>query len=42
MEVKRYNWHMSINAKGVIYVDKGHVISKGSAAHASSVVSSSL
>ena len=42
MEVKRCNWHMSINAKGVMYVDKGHMTSKGSAVHAGSVVSSSL
>lgn len=42
MEVKRCDWHMSINAKGVIYVDKGRVTSKGSVVRACSVVSSSL
>lgn len=28
MEVEAHNWHMSINAKDVIYVDKGPIYSK--------------
>lgn len=28
MEVEGHNWHTSINAKDVIYVDKGHITSK--------------